>query len=321
MKFKCCDALLHRLTINMDSIDFCCSPYQDKLRYLNNYEDKLIDIEDYKQKREYYIEKFKANDLPEPCQNCEYCKEDNWDEKPGLTLLSVATETKCNCDCFYCVHSKGDPNTKKWLNERKGCDIKPLIKDLYNNDLIRPNCLFVIGGGEPTLFSNNDLEYFLYIGILTKAHIIVLSNGIIFNENISKLLSVADLEFKVSVDAGTKETYEKIKRVKEFDTVWKNLETYAKAAKNNPIGKVQIKYLLIPGINDNMKDISAFTKKCFAIGCNHIEIAIENDWYGENKDKPISKELKDAILYFKSLRNQGVFFGEEKDWFEKQTEE
>lgn len=323
MKYKCCNALLHNLTIQPDKINFCCSSNGDELRFLDEYNGESIKIEDYEQKIIYYLEKFKKNDIPKPCLNCEHCYEDDWDEKIGLTLLSIASETKCNCDCFYCVQSKGDRNTRNWLNQREGWDIKPLIRNLYNNNLIWPRCIYIIGGGEPTLLPNNDLEYFLYIGLLTKSHIVILSNGIIFNKHISRLISITDLEMKISVDAGTKETFEKIKRVKEFNTVWKNLKKYAKAAKNNPQGKVVIQYILIPGINDNMKEISAFTKKCLNIGFNNteIEIAIEYDWYEENKDKPISKELKDAILYFKSLKNIKVSFGDKANWFEKQIKE
>ena len=320
MKFKCCDALLHKLAINPDNINFCCSPYDNKLQYLDNYNGELIDIEDYKKKREYYLSKFKAGEIPEPCQNCSHCQENEWDEKIGFSFISISTRTKCNCDCFYCVHSKGNPDTKHWLNTKDCWDVKPVIKELFNNNLILGKCIYIIGGGEPTVFPQGELEYLAYIGLLTKANIVILTNAIIYNESIAKIISIADSELKVSVDAGTKETFEKVKRVKEFDTVWKNLAKYVKATKNNPIGRVQIKYIIIPGVNDSLKELKAFTKRCFDIGCTHIEIAIEYDWYGANKDKPISNELKETILYLKSLRSKGVFFGDARDWFEAQIQ-
>ena len=318
MSYKCCDALLHKLAINPDNINFCCSPYDNKLQYLNNYNGELIDIEDYKKRRSYYLEMFKNGNIPEPCKNCSYVEEHNWDEQIGFKFISISSRTKCSCDCIYCVQSKGYPDVKKALNERECWDVKPVIKELYDENLILKDCVYIIGGGEPTEFPEGELEYLAYVGLLTEAQVVILTNAIIYNDSIAKVISVAPSELKVSVDAGTKETSEKIKRVKAFDTVWKNLEKYVKAVGDNRRGRVQIKYILLPGINDSMSEIKAFTEKCFEIGCKHIEVAIEYDWYGENQDKPISTELKDAIKYFKSLESRGVFFGDAHDWFEQQ---
>lgn len=318
MSYKCCDALLHKLAINPDNINFCCSPYDNKLQYLNNYNGELIDIEDYKRRRSYYLEMFKSGNIPEPCKNCSYVEEHDWDEQIGFKFISISSRTKCSCDCIYCVQSKGYPDVKKALNERECWDVKPVIKELYDENLILKDCIYIIGGGEPTEFPEGELEYLAYVGLLTEVQVVILTNAIIYNDSISKVISVAPSELKVSVDAGTKATYEKIKRVKAFDTVWKNLAKYVKAVGNNRRGRVQIKYILLPGINDSMSEIKAFTEKCFKIGCKHIEIAIEYDWYGENQDKPISEELKAAIKYFKSLESKGVFFGDAHDWFERQ---
>lgn len=318
MKFKCCEALLHKLAINPDNINFCCSPYENKLQYLNNYNGELIDMEDYKNRRSYYLEMFKKGDIPTPCQNCSYVEEKEWNEQIGFNFISISSQTKCSCDCVYCVQSLGNENIKKDLNTRKCYDVRPVIKALYDENLIMKDCIYIIGGGEPTEIQGGELEYLAYVGLLTEAHIVILTNAIIYNEYIAKTLSVASAELKVSVDAGTKGTFEKIKRVKEFDTVWKNLKNYVKATKNNPKARVQIKYIIVPGLNDTIEEVKAFTERCYKIGCKHIEIAIEYSWYGENKDKPISDNLKEVIKYFATQRQKGVFFGDAHDWFEEQ---
>ena len=183
--YKCCNALLHKIAINPDNINFCCSPYDNKLQYLNNYNGELINIEDYIQKRSYYLEQFKAGCIPTPCQNCSYCEErDDWDEEIGFEFISISSRTQCNCDCIYCVQSKGDPEVKKYLNERKCWDVRPVIKELYNYNLIKKDCVYIIGGGEPTVFPEGELEYLAYIGFLTQSNIVFLSNGIIYNKSI-----------------------------------------------------------------------------------------------------------------------------------------
>ena len=318
MKYNCCDALLHKLAINPDNINFCCSPYDNKLSYIDNYNGEVIDIEDYKQRRNYYIEKFKKGDIPEPCQGCSFCEEKEWDEQIGFKFISISTRTKCNCNCKYCFQSKDDPKIKHQLNTQITHDIKPVIKDLYNENLILENCIYIIGGGEPTVFPEGELEYLTYIGISSKANIFILTNGIIYNETIAKVLSMAKAGIMVSIDAGTKSTYEKIKGVKEFDTVWKNMSKYIKATKGNSLAYVNLKYIICPGINDNIEEIKAFIKKCFDVGCHKILISIEYDWFSTNKDKPISNELKESLLYLNSLKNKGVEWNDTPDWFEAQ---
>lgn len=318
MEFKCCDALLHKLAINPDNINFCCSPYDNKLQFVDNYDGSLLDWDDYTQKRTKYLEMFKNGDIPKPCENCSHVEEKEWSEEIGFSFLSISTRTKCSCNCFYCVQSKGDENKKRELNTKECWDVLPVLNELKNRNLILPNCLFIIGGGEPTEFPPGELESLLYMGLMTESNIVVLTNAIIYSESIAKTISVAKSELKVSVDAGTKETFEKIKRVKAFDKVWGNLAKYVKATKDNPLGRVQIKYIVVPGVNDNIEEAKAFIKKCFDIGCKHIEIAIEYGWYGENKDKPISSTLKKTIRYFDSLSLKGVFFGDASDWFKEQ---
>ena len=110
------------------------------------------------------------------------------------------------------------------------------------------------------------------------------------------------------MDAGYKKTWEKIKRVKGFDNVWNNLKKYIKAEKKNPNAHVTIKYIIIPGINDNIKEVKEFIKRALKIGCKSIEINVEFFWMNENFDKPISAQLKEVLKYFKSLQDKNVYF-------------
>lgn len=315
MIYKCCDRLLHKLAIGHSEITFCCEPYSPSLPYIKNYDGIPIDIDNYKKVREQYIDMFKKGNIPVSCQNCYQLQEKDWDESFGLNFISISSQTKCSCNCIYCTHTKGDIELKRYMNTQKCYDVRPIINALYNDNLILKNCIIVIAGGEPTEMPNDQLEYLLYFGLVTGVMIVILSNGLLYNENIAKTISVACSELKVSVDAGTKETFEKIKGVRGFDKVWKNLKKYINVAKTNMNAKVQIKYIIIPGVNDNMKEVTSFINRCFDIGCMNIEISIENSWYADNKDKPISEELRNILEYFDSLKDKGVAWGDAKNWF------
>ena len=56
-----------------------------------------------------------------------------------------------------------------------------------------------------------------------------------------------------SIDAGTRETFKKIKRNDMFDKVMENLRKY-------PVNKTKLilKYLILEGVNDNETDIDRF---------------------------------------------------------------
>ena len=58
----------------------------------------------------------------------------------------------------------------------------------------------------------------------------------------------------------------------------------------------------------HLKEAKEFIKRAFSVGCKSIEINVEFFWMNENFDKPASKELKEVLKYFDSLKNKNVYF-------------
>lgn len=323
MKFKSCEWALSHLVINSKDINYCCASFDKRLTYLEEYDGHLIDIDDYLKRRSDYIEMCKKGDYPEACKECPSLEERNWDEAPGFDDISVSNRTKCSCNCIYCIISGGGKtDIKSELNTRPVWDIKPVLEDLRSKNMIKPGCHFIIGGGECAEYPDGELEWLIYFSLAVDGYIELLSAGIVYSKAIEKVLATGHSQLKVSVDAGTKETYEKVKRVKGYDRVWDNLKNYIKAAKQNPEANVVIKYVIIPGVNDNLKDAKTFIKKCSAIGCESIEINMEFFWMSENHDKPISKELKQTLEYFNNFTNKNLVFSSNinshiKDWLKQ----
>lgn len=310
MKFKSCEWALSHLVINSKDINYCCASFDKRLTYLEKYEGHLIDVEDYIKRREAYIEMCKSGNFPQECKDCPTLEERQWDETPGFIDISVSNRTKCSCNCTYCIISNGgDLNIKRELNTRPVWDVKPVLEDLRNKNMIKPGCHFIIGGGECAEYPQGELEWLIYYAMSVQGSIELLSSGIIYSDAIAKVLSSGISQLKVSVDAGIKQTYEKIKRVKAYDKVWTNLRNYIKAARLNPNANVVIKYVIIPEVNDNEKDIKTFIKKCRKIGAKAIEINMEFFWMNENHNKPISNNLQNTLLYFSTLpKEYNVYF-------------
>ena len=131
--------------------------------------------------------------------------------------------------------------------------------------MFKRGCHFIIGGGECAEYPKEELKWLIDFVFSINGSIEFLSAGI------TKALEKGETKLKVSVDAGYKKTWEKIKRVKGFDNVWNNLKKYIKAEKKNPNAHVTIKYIIIPGINDNLKEVKEFIKRALKIGCKSMD--------------------------------------------------
>lgn len=304
MKFKCCEWALSHLVINADDLTYCCASFDKKLTFLENYHGEPVNIQKYLSDRENYIERCKNGDYPEVCRDCPTLEEREWDETPGFIDVSVSNRTKCSCNCIYCIISDGGKEEiKKDLNTREIYDVKPVLNQFKENNLFKQGCHFIIGGGECAEYPKEELKYLVDFVFSINGSIEFLSAGIIYSDEIKKALERGETKLKVSVDAGTKKIYEQVKRVKGYDAVWKNLSKYIKAEKKNPKAEVTIKYIIIPGINDNIKEAKEFIKKCNKVGCKKIEINVEFFWMNENYNKPISNNLRETLQFFQEQKN------------------
>jgi len=88
-----------------------------------------------------------------------------------------------------------------------------------------------------------------------------------------------------SLDAGTAETYAKIHGVDLFDKVCYNLEQYARH------GLVELKYIILPNINDNENDIFGFLSLCERI--KNTDIAVSRDYFDT---RPFSEHTINMIV-------------------------
>ena len=321
MKFKCCEWALAHLVINSDDLTYCCASFDKQMKFIENYHGELIDTDKYIEKRKEYIEQCKRGEYPEVCKDCPTLEEREWDETPGFIDVSVSNRTKCSCNCTYCIISGGgNAETKKYLNTRETYDVKPLLQHLKDNNLFKKGCHFIIGGGECAEYPKGELKWLVDFVFSIGGSIEFLSAGITYSEDIKNALEKGEAKLKVSVDAGTKQVYEQVKRVKGYDNLWKNLEKYIKAGRKNPNSLVTIKYIIIPGVNDNEKEIKEFIKRCKKVHCEAIEVNVEFFWMNENFDKPISEDLKKTLLFFQKEPN--AYFSSNisthiKEWLSK----
>lgn len=312
MKFKCCEALLHSMNFQPRSLMAC------GYDYFTNYYGEVFSIDEYKKARDKITDILKRGDYPEFCKTCGVLAEREWDESVGLTSIEITNRYKCTvCNCIYCIATDGEEEKRRYYRELEPYDIKPIILNLRNNNIFLPDCTFAINGGEVAEYPEQELKYLIYMAVKQKSPLSILSSGIKFSKPIYDALALTPTTVKISVDAGTPKTYEKIKRVKgEFNRVWANLGKYIKAARKYNMknhldcyygNRVVIKYIIIPGINDNLDEAKAFINKCEKINCQNVEISLEMHWKRNNYDKKATGHFKDTIEYFYSC-NKDRFY-------------
>ena len=130
------------------------------------------------------------------------------------------------------------------------------------------------------------------------------SSGIKYSPAVAKGLSENKLQLTVSVDAGSKKTYEKIKLVKTYEKVCENLANYA-AAQNKDKNRVCSKYIIVPGVNDNKDEIEKWLEKTKYLGIKHVSIDVDWQWVQKNM-KLLKRErrLYDLIAFTKNISEQ-----------------
>ena len=248
MKYKSCHLIEHGISINVDSIQACCLSREfnkGQLKILPKYENNKIDWDTLfkikKEQRQHQQEK----DLP-ACEGCYNLREEDWDEEDYLSFINFDHWSQCNSNCIYCGVQTNKPKTKN--------NVLNAIKELIKQDKFRNNGEITFQGGEPTVLKEFDplLNLFLKQGSKVRVH----SSGILFSRAIRDGLKKGAVTVVISPDSCDKETYKKVKRVDKSNKVWDNIKHYRKGLKQEFAPNVKVKFIIIPGINDTIEEIT-----------------------------------------------------------------
>lgn len=160
----------------------------------------------------------------------------------------------CNFKCCYCTYGEG---LNTYQREDNVLQILQQVADVLPIEQVSYAC------GELTVspFRNEIIE--LWKRKKWKGR--VLTNAAVYCEGLAELLSEGLVSLNCSIDAGTAETFARIKRVNCFDRVIGNIKKYSETG-----GSVILKYILLEGVNDNEADIEGFIKLTHSINANAI---------------------------------------------------
>lgn len=189
--------------------------------------------------------------LPEKCLTCFHNRDSFFHASRKLNSFNFSFLGWCNYKCEYC--SAHQPNRKNY-NEK--FYLEEYLTAMENRDMLNDIFSVLFAAGEPTL---NEKRFGLYEHCRKRQYFLdVFSNCSVFDEALFQLAGESPVIIRKSFDAGTPETYEKIKKVNCYQKMLENVERYLQA----PFLVLNPKYLFMPGINDNTTDVLNFVEMC-----------------------------------------------------------
>lgn len=273
-KSRSCYYLTNICISTTGQLVFCCGSGQSRpnIQIGDNVEESIADFIALRSKLLYDFE----NNINNVCDGCaclkETCLPVDFQYFGEVNIINMGSKKICNFKCCYCA-----PQTNYNSTKFDGItDIIKIIDVLKYKGLISPMTHFSWSCGEITVTPDREKIYEYCSNFFSQSTF--LTNAFVFDEKISRLLEAGKTTIVVSVDAGTKETFSKIKgvNINAYEKVCNTLKKYAHTSNNS----IKLKYIVLSGLNDNDEDIFGFVKLAREI--HAIEVQISSDYYASN---------------------------------------
>ncbi len=298
-KFKICKYIPDALYVAPNEIRACCQRffYKNEIRG----DAKLIDIvdgvtptvSDLKNARQKIFNEIQLNKKKD-CLGCNFLYE--VDKKPDfdgkVNFLSIEHHSVCNLRCTYC-------SEVYYAGKRSKYDVYQFIEYLDQKNSFKDCKQVVWGGGEPTL----DRTFEQIVKKIDKTvspdvYHRVYTNAVRYHKAVKEFIDTGLIKITTSIDAGTPETFLKVRGRPKFFNVFENLKIYSNKIPNH----VTIKYIMTD-TNSNEDELNAFVNRCLEYNLEECCYQISMDF----KDEKISNEqLKNISYLFGILVKKGI---------------
>ena len=155
-------------------------------------------------------------------------------------IIKVANDYVCNLHCPSCrkmIHAKNDDNEE--------LEIVTCIDSLMESGwLDKANNVVVGASGES--FLSPSYRKIIFDGVAHRNSIDIMTNGTLFTPQIWEKMEgkYKHVTFSVSIDAATKETYEKVRCGGNWDKLMENMAFLSKLRKENKVESVMVNMIV-----------------------------------------------------------------------------
>ncbi len=202
----------------------------------------------------------------------------------------------CQCKCVYCDVHSGESGV---FNKKFHADYYEKLFDMLEytqkNGLIAQNVIWQVSSGEIAIHPYKDRILDLVKGQTA----IFYTNCFIFDKKVAANLTAnPHSAINLSIDSGTPKTWHKVKGVNNFDVITENLVKYLNSS-SRP-GQITLKYIVLPGINDNIEDYLYLIEIMKILKVKHLTIARDTR-IKYTIDVETSKKLISAAGYLAAI--------------------
>ena len=305
-KYLDCPYLKHSLHFFHDEIRACCSNVKGPVFYAGYEGKEPVDFDYIYKKRQEYVKKinspFNKESIPKECEGCYWVQEFLSDKKVKdfenkVKIMFIQNNMSCNAKCVYCVFANVEKGYKY--------QVVPILKTIVDNNLLDRNPQINLSGGEITITPDfEDLVNLLIQNI--DSQIYISTSGIKYSQAIENAFVMNKCWQTISIDCGTRETYQRLKQVDCFDQIINNLKRYSEASNNAKNCNI-LKYILVDNINDNKEEVDAFFNVVRDIGIKNVMIDVNFEEYSFTNDKTVPEHQVKLIEYFyKTAADMGL---------------
>jgi len=196
-----------------------------------------------------------------PCDGCPFLEFKEWGglEPLDVHYLSLEYHSVCNLRCSYCCELF-------YGGELPRYNVAALIDELLKGNALERCSTIVWGGGEPVLHRDFESLVKKLMVHLPATRQRVLTNALVHSDAVQQLLATGNASVTTSIDAGTKETFLRVRGRPGLEPCLKNLERYAAVSASS----VTIKYIFTEG-NCTVDEVRAFAlrvREHHLVDCN-----------------------------------------------------
>jgi MoaA/NifB/PqqE/SkfB family radical SAM enzyme len=189
-------------------------------------------------------DEIKDRRIPGCCAACPFIREQYFFRNRKKRHLILGGNVACNYKCLHCT------NTVLFEKYRSSVydDLNVAMDVIEESGVLHEFATIAFGVGEFTV----NTRHKAFLRKIGQRPLMLFSNGYKYSEAVAEVLRQGLADICISIDAGTRATYMKIKGVDGFEQACENVRKYSEC------GRVVLKYIMYEGINVNEADIGNF---------------------------------------------------------------
>lgn len=219
----------------------------------------------------------------------------------GPTSLNLMMTDTCNSQCIMCGKDYKICGTKDYLSMN---DIETIYSHLDMNSVVD---VIYGGGGEP--FLNPDLaEIATYTArVQPSIQHTVISNFIQWRQPVVEALMDANVNFLISLNAASRDTYKTISGVAAFDSVTDHVKrlTSINSNRRDPV-KISISMILM---RQNINELPDFVRLASDLGVEDVKtlyVRVYPEKYRDKEGIETSIVTEDSLFYHQDLCSRQI---------------